>query len=51
MIAGCAEAGLLLLTCGTNHEVVRWLPPIDVTDAEIDGAVETFSKVFAGSIV
>jgi 4-aminobutyrate aminotransferase len=47
VIAGCAEEGLLLLTCGTNHEVVRWLPPIDVTDPEVDGAVETFSKVLA----
>ncbi len=47
LIAACADAGLLLLTCGTRHEVIRWLPPIDVTAAEIAEAVEIFGETLA----
>src|SRR5687768_6457333 len=39
--AVCADHGLLVLTCGSQHEVVRWIPPLDVTAAEISEAVET----------
>ncbi len=45
--AACAEAGLLLLTCGSQHEVVRWIPPLDVTAAEISEAVEIFGETLA----
>ncbi len=45
--AACADAGLLVLTCGRSHEVVRWLPPIDVTAAEIAEAVEIFGETLA----
>ena len=46
--AACADAGLLVLTCGRSHEVVRWLPPIDVTAAEIAEAVEIFGETLSG---
>lgn len=42
MIAACADAGLLLLTCGTSHQVVRWIPPLDVTSAEIEEGLTIF---------
>ena len=45
--AACADAGLLLLTCGPKHEVVRWLPPLDVSAAEISEAVEIFGETLA----
>ena len=45
--AACADAGLLLLTCGSRHEVVRWIPPLDVTAAEISEAVEIFGESLA----
>jgi 4-aminobutyrate aminotransferase len=45
--AACADAGLLVLTCGRSHEVMRWLPPIDVTAAEIAEAVEIFGETLA----
>ena len=45
--AACADAGLLVLTCGRSHQVVRWLPPIDVTAAEIAEAVEIFGESLA----
>ncbi len=46
--AACADAGLLVLTCGREHEVVRWIPPLDVTAAEISEAVEIFGESLAG---
>jgi 4-aminobutyrate aminotransferase len=46
--AACADAGLLVLTCGRQHEVVRWIPPLDVTPAEISEAVEIFGESLAG---
>ncbi len=33
---------MLMLRCGTQGQVVRWLPPLTVTEAEIDKAVELF---------
>ena len=47
LIAAAADAGLLVLTCGRQHEVVRWLPPLDVTSAEISEAVEIFGETLA----
>ncbi|CAN5613023.1 hypothetical protein BH20CHL7_BH20CHL7_05250 [soil metagenome] len=44
LIAASADAGLLILTCGRQHEVVRWLPPLDVTAAEISEAIEIFGE-------
>jgi 4-aminobutyrate aminotransferase len=42
IIARCADEGLLLLTCGPAHNVVRWIPPLDVTSAEIAEALAIF---------
>jgi len=47
LMAACAEAGLLVLTCGHSHQVVRWIPPLDVTAAEISEAVEVFGETLA----
>jgi 4-aminobutyrate aminotransferase len=43
----CVDAGLLVLTCGRQHEVIRWIPPLDVTSAEISEAVEIFGDTLA----
>jgi 4-aminobutyrate aminotransferase len=48
LMADCADAGLLILTCGAVHETVRWIPPLDVTAAEIAEAVEIFGETLAG---
>ena len=47
LIAACADAGLLVLTCGRKHEVVRWIPPLDVSAAEISEAVEIFGETLS----
>jgi 4-aminobutyrate aminotransferase len=44
VIARAADLGLLVLTCGLAGQVVRWIPPIDVTPAEITEAVEIFGE-------
>ena len=43
LIGACAEQGLLVLNCGTHHNVIRFLPPIDVTAAEISTGLELFA--------
>ena len=43
-----ADAGLLVLTCGSAHQVVRWIPPLDVTSAEIQEALAIFRSALAG---
>jgi 4-aminobutyrate aminotransferase len=43
-IARAADLGLLVLTCGTAGNVIRWIPPLDVTAAEISEAVEIFEE-------
>jgi 4-aminobutyrate aminotransferase len=42
LIARCADQGLLLLTCGKYHNVIRWIAPLDVTSAEIQEALAIF---------
>ena len=48
LMAACADAGLLVLTCGSSHQVVRWIPPINVDAAEIAEGVEIFGEALAG---
>jgi len=44
VIARAADLGLLVLTCGMSGQVVRWIPPLDATAAEIGEAVEIFAE-------
>jgi 4-aminobutyrate aminotransferase len=48
LIARCADLGLLLLTCGPSHNVVRWIAPLDVTADEVDEALGIFRTALAG---
>jgi 4-aminobutyrate aminotransferase len=43
----CADLGLLLLTCGSEHNIVRWLAPLDVTAPEIEEGVAIFARALA----
>jgi 4-aminobutyrate aminotransferase len=40
----CLEERLLLLTCGTFENVVRWIPPLVVTGEQIDAALAAFER-------
>ena len=46
--ARAADAGLLLLTCGVHHQVIRWIPPLDVTVPEIEEALRVFEAALEG---
>jgi len=34
------DRNLLLLTCGTHGQIVRFIPPLVTTDAEVDQALQ-----------
>jgi 4-aminobutyrate aminotransferase len=42
LVAQCADDGLLVLSCGRAHQVIRWIPPIDASAAEIDEGLAIF---------
>ncbi len=48
VINRCLDDGLILLNCGPQHNIVRWIPPLDVTSAELDEALGIFRGVLAG---
>jgi 4-aminobutyrate aminotransferase len=37
------EMNLLLLTCGTYDNTIRWIPPLNVTEAQVSDALKIFS--------
>ena len=39
----CLEQGLMLLTCGPYGNVIRWIPPLNVTREQLDEALEIFA--------
>jgi 4-aminobutyrate aminotransferase len=43
VIQACFERKLMLLSCGTYDNVIRWIPPLIVTAEQIDEAVHSFS--------
>jgi len=45
VIQGCADAGLLVISCGVEHNVIRWIAPLNVTSAEIEEALGIFRRV------
>jgi 4-aminobutyrate aminotransferase len=46
--ARAADAGLLLLSCGIAHQVIRWIPPLDVHVAEVEEALGIFEGALRG---
>ena len=40
----CLERDMLLLTCGTYGNVIRWIPPLVVTAEQIDEALSIFAE-------
>lgn len=47
VLAACLERRLLLLTCGVYENVIRWIPPLIVTDEQIDAALATFEQALS----
>ncbi len=46
--AGCHQAGVLTLTCGTYGNVLRFLPPLVAPDALLHEAMDVLSEVARG---
>jgi 4-aminobutyrate aminotransferase len=44
VVKAAFERGLMLLTCGTYDNVIRWIPPLVVSEAEIDEALKIFAS-------
>jgi 4-aminobutyrate aminotransferase len=42
VVQACFERKLMLLTCGTYDNVIRWIPPLVVTEKQVDQAIEIF---------
>lgn len=45
----CLEDGLLLLQCGTYHQVIRWIPPLIVNEEQIQTALAIFERAVAAA--
>ena len=45
----CIRRDLLLLTCGTYGNVIRWIPPLVVQAGEIDEALAIFNQALAAA--
>jgi 4-aminobutyrate aminotransferase len=44
VIKAAAQRGLLLLSCGTFGNVVRWIPPLVVTESQIAEGLSIFAR-------
>ena len=44
VIQECLKRNLLLLSCGTYKNVIRWIPPLVVTESQIKDAVAIFEQ-------
>ncbi|MGZ6346369.1 MAG: aspartate aminotransferase family protein [Anaerolineales bacterium] len=44
VIHACEERGLLLLSCGTYDNVIRWIPPLIVNEAQVNDALGIFAE-------
>lgn len=44
------EKGLLLLSCGTYDNTLRWIPPLNVTSAQINDGLKIFGEALKETI-
>jgi 4-aminobutyrate aminotransferase len=44
IVHSCVDHDLLLLSCGTYDNVIRWIPPLIVTEAQINDALGIFGN-------
>lgn len=43
IVHACEERGLLLLTCGTYDSTIRWIPPLNVSESQVNDALQIFA--------
>ncbi len=47
VVQACQERGMLLLTCSTWDNTIRWIPPLVVTAEEIEKGLSIFAEALA----
>jgi len=50
VLAECYARDLLLISCGIRKNVVRWIPPLVATPADIDEGLSKFSDAVAAAV-
>jgi len=45
----CFDNDLLLMQCGTYHQVIRWIPPLVVTEEQLQTGLDIFEKAVASA--
>lgn len=44
LVHACQERGLLLLTCGPWDNTIRWIPPLVVSESQVNQALDIFKQ-------
>lgn len=44
--SACLDRNMLVLTCGTFGNVIRWVPPLVITESQINDALEILDDAF-----
>jgi 4-aminobutyrate aminotransferase len=50
IIHAAEERGLMLLSCGTYDSTIRWIPPLNVTEDQINDALDIFADALSVSV-
>jgi 4-aminobutyrate aminotransferase len=50
VIRSAEEKGLLLLSCGTYDNILRWIPPLNVTAEQINDSLKIFGEALKESV-
>ena len=50
LVQACLERKLLLLSCGTFDNVIRWIPPLVASDKQIDQALQVFAEALSATV-
>ena len=43
IVHAAEQKNLLLLTCGTYDNIIRWIPPLNVTSGQIQEGLQSFT--------
>lgn len=46
---GCEEKGLVLIECGVDKNIIRFMPPLVTTQREMEKALDIFEEVLRGA--
>jgi len=50
IVRAAEERNLLLLSCGTYDNTIRWIPPLNVTGEQINDGLAVFGEALKAAI-